>query len=136
MKKAAIIALLFGLCATAFGQSGNVTIPKELAGTWCRTAAASGRAFDTWITVSGTNITWKYSDNRPNEVTNITGIVALSANDPEMETVAGKAAQFPSGWQISGTEDGQNVNYGFLINPAGNTITQSAGNMQDIWVKQ
>jgi len=140
MKKVVMIALLVGLCAAAFAQSGGVVIPRELAGTWFRSGASSGRSFDTWLTVSSTSsgatLQWRYSDGRANEVARITKIEAIKASDPNQGTFEGKAAQYPSGWAISGTEDGRDVSYGYLLNPAGNRLTQVTSNMQDIWVKQ
>ena len=137
MKKAAIIALLFGLCATAFAQSGDVTIPKELEGTWFRSGENSGLEFDTTLTVSNTSsgaiLELRYSDGRPDEVADITGIDEISATDADIDAFDGKADQFPSGWVVH--VDGDSDDYTYLIAPTGDMLTQAATDMQDIWVK-
>jgi hypothetical protein len=138
MKKTAIFALLVGLCATAFAQSGSVALPQELEGTWFRSGEASGLEFDTTLTVSNTSsgatLELHYSDGRPDEVAGITGIDEVSATDAAIGAVAGKAAQFPSGWVVH--VDGESDDYTYLIAPTGDMLTQAATNMQDIWVKQ
>jgi hypothetical protein len=145
MKKAAIfLSLMIGLSAAASAplqaQGWNVPIPAGLSGTWFRAGASSGRAFDTWLTISsgaqGATLQWRYSDGRPNEIAFIFYIEPVSASDPDIDTFPGKAAQFPSGWIVDAVENGEEVWYAFLVNPAGNRLTHSSTDMQDIWVRQ
>ena len=139
MKKVVMIALLVGLCAAAFAQSGNVTIPSELTGTWFRPGATSGRSFDTSLIVSSTSsgatLQWRYSDGRPDEVAQITKIEAVKATDQNLNTVAGKVARFPDGWAVDVIENGQAVRYIYLLNPARDSLTRPASNMDDVWGK-
>ena len=130
------ILLTLGVIGTAnlaAQQAG--TIPAELQGTWVRTAAISGRAFDTTLTITASGMTFTYSDNRPAEVFTATSVEAIS-NTSEYEAF-NKAQEFPSGWLVTGTENGKEMNYGYFLNAAKNRFTQSGtDNVKDIWVKQ
>lgn len=131
------MVLAFAIVGTAnlAAQQAGTQIPAELRGTWVRTAATSGRAFDTTLTITANGMTFTYSDNRQAETFSLQSVEAIS-NTSEYPAF-NRAQEFPSGWRLTGQENGREMNYAYFLNAAKNRFTQSGtDDARDIWVKQ
>jgi len=134
------MVLAFGIIGTASlaAQETRTTIPDELRGTWVRTGATSGRAFDTTLTITADRMVFTYSDGRPAEMFSFElaeRIVNVASTPGNHAT--NRAQEFPAGWRLFGIEDGRDFVYGFFLNAANNRFTQAGtADTRDIWVRR